>query len=339
MSTPTAVFLDTSVLAGQQYNFSSTALSTFIPVARKAGLKFLLPDPTEREVRRQIRSRAQEALDALEVARRRAPFLAKWTGFPKSAHSSIDNWEVTRVATNEWNAFLSQFDIVKLGYEELNVKVVMDWYDRIAAPFREGKKRKEFPDAFAISILESYANKTACFVAVVSEDQDFKLACERFPNLLYFQSLPRLTELLLSAEDGLAKYHAAIEAKIGDLSDVIREQMDDLSFYHQDRHFEIRDTNVHHPSVHEINVVAIGDNECTITFEAEFESEHELEWEEYNGPDEYPDRVRRHVSESFNLTGTAKIRFDPKTSDMVEITYATIDDQEFGVSTTPRGYW
>jgi PIN domain len=335
MSTPTAVFLDTSVLAGQQYNFASTALSTFIPVAKKAGLKFLLPDPTEREVRRQIRARAQEALDALEVARRRAPFLAKWKSFPKSAQPSIDNWEVTRIATNEWNAFLSSFDVVKLGYESLNVKLVMDWYDGIAAPFREGKKRKEFPDAFAIAILDSHANKSGCFVAVVSEDQDFKLACERFPNLLYFQSLPRLTELLLSTEDGVDKYHAAIDAKADELSDVIREQMGDLSFYHEDRRFEIRDTSLQYPSVREINIVAVGDNECTITFEAEFEAEHELEWEEFNGLDEYPERVRRYVSESFNLTGTAKLRFDPKTTEMVEITYATIDDEEFGVSSTP----
>lgn len=339
MSTPTAVFLDTSVLAGQQYNFSSTALSTFIPAAKKAGLKFLLPDPTEREVRRQIRARAKEALDALEIARRRAPFLEKWKGFPKSAHSSIDNWEVTQIATAEWNAFLRNFDLVKLGYDALNVKLVMDWYDRIEAPFREGKKRKEFPDAFAISILDSYANKNGCFVAVVSEDQDFKLACERYPNLLYFQSLPRLTELLLSGEDSVGKYLVAIEAKTDELSDVIREQMGDLSFYHQDRKFEIRDSTLHFPSVHETHVVAIGDNECTITFEAEFETEHELEWEEYNGPDEYPDKVRRYVSETFNLTGTAKMRFDPKTSEMIEITFASIDDTEFGVSNTPRGYW
>ena len=39
MSIPTAVFLDTSILAGQQYNFQSTALSTFGPAcaARWAG--------------------------------------------------------------------------------------------------------------------------------------------------------------------------------------------------------------------------------------------------------------------------------------------------------------
>jgi len=339
MSTPTAVFLDTSVLAGQQYNFASTALSTFIPVVQKVGLKFLLPDPTEREVRRQIRERSREALDALDNARKRAPFLAKWRGFPSSTSEGIDSWEVTTVAVREWNSFLANFDLVKIGYEGLDVKLVMDWYDQVRAPFGAGKKRKEFPDAFAIAILAAYATKHGCFIAVVSEDRDFKLACERYPNLLHFQSLPRLTELLLSEEDSLAKYHIAIEAKLDELSTAIMEQMEIVHFYHADRSFEIRDTDLSFPTVQEINVVAIGDNECTITFEAEFDSEHELEWVEDNGPDDYPDTIRRHVSETFSLAGSAKMRFDPKTNEMAEITYVSIDDEEFCVSRTPRGYW
>ncbi|WP_408376923.1 hypothetical protein [Paraburkholderia sp. RL18-085-BIA-A] len=63
-------------------------------------------------------------------------------------------------------------------------------------------------------MVDAYADKNRCFVAVVSDDQDFKLACERFPNLLYFKSLPRLTERLLSAEDDVEKLHTVIDADI-----------------------------------------------------------------------------------------------------------------------------
>ena len=44
MSIPTAVFLDTSILDGQQYNFQSTALATFVPVCVKRSVKLLLPE-------------------------------------------------------------------------------------------------------------------------------------------------------------------------------------------------------------------------------------------------------------------------------------------------------
>lgn len=46
MAIPTAVFLDTSVLDSQQYDFQSIALSTFVPACVKRGVKLLLPDPT-----------------------------------------------------------------------------------------------------------------------------------------------------------------------------------------------------------------------------------------------------------------------------------------------------
>jgi hypothetical protein len=87
MSVPTAVFLDTSVLAGQQYNFNSTAFASFIAVAKEKKLPLLLPDPTKREIMRQIAERSVAALRALEEARRRAPFLMKWQHFPKLPES------------------------------------------------------------------------------------------------------------------------------------------------------------------------------------------------------------------------------------------------------------
>jgi hypothetical protein len=70
---PTAVFLDTSIIGARQFNFSSTALTTFAPVCKKQSMKMLLPDPTEREIRRQIKNRSQEAFEALEEARRKVP--------------------------------------------------------------------------------------------------------------------------------------------------------------------------------------------------------------------------------------------------------------------------
>ncbi|WP_035981627.1 PIN domain-containing protein [Burkholderia glumae] len=336
MSIPTVVFLDTSVLAGQQFNFASTAFMTFVPAAKKAGLKLVLPDPTEREVKRQIKERSQEALDALELARKRAPFLEKWTSFPRKAFPSVDTWEVTRIATDEWNAFLSQFSVVRLGYELLDVKAVMNWYDYIVPPFREGKKRKEFPDAFAISMVDTYADKNRCFVAVVSDDQDFKLACERFPKLLYFKSLPRLTERLLPAEDDVEKLHAAIDADIDELLNAVSLEIEGLNFHHYDRRFELDESNISVPSIHDLSVVAIGESECTVTFEVEIEAQHKLQWDEYNGPDERPDRVDGWILETVNVEGTAKLLFDPKTNALTGVPYVCLDAEDIEVSATPR---
>src|SRR5262245_21574524 len=114
MSVPTAVFLDTSILDGQQYNFASTALATFVPACTKRGLKLLMPEPTAREIERHIRERSSEALEALAEARRKAPFLAKWPGLPQPTAKSeaVERLQVYGIARREWQAFLKQFSVV-----------------------------------------------------------------------------------------------------------------------------------------------------------------------------------------------------------------------------------
>jgi hypothetical protein len=74
MSVPSAVFLDTSIFDGQQYNLESTALTTFVPACRQHRLKLILPKPTEFEVTRHMADKSQEALNALEGCRRRRAF-------------------------------------------------------------------------------------------------------------------------------------------------------------------------------------------------------------------------------------------------------------------------
>ena len=136
MSIPTAAFLDTSIFDGQNYNYESTALSTFVPACTKRGVRLLLPEPTELEIKRHIKERSTDALAALSEARRKAPFLAKWPGLPPPTAKSeaVERFQVYGIALREWQAFLKQFDVVPLGYDELDVKKVMRWYDNIEAP-------------------------------------------------------------------------------------------------------------------------------------------------------------------------------------------------------------
>jgi hypothetical protein len=339
MSLPTAVFLDTSVLAGQQYNFASTALSTFIPLAKTHSLKLLLPEPTESEIVRQIRERSREALKALEDARRRAPFLSKWKHFPPKATSYMTDWEVMRIATAEWQEFLKNFNLVKLDYSAVNLKTVMHWYDRVTPPFREGKKRKEFPDAFAIAIVEAHARKTGDTIAVVSEDTDIKLACDRFSSLLYFKSLPALTELLLSDSAKLDSIRKSILDDLSAVEETLFEAAADLDYYHADREYKVKRTKVHGVSIDDVRVVAIGAGECTLTFDAELEGEHLLEWNEW---DHYRDDYQEEeawVIERAPLSGTAKVALDPKTGYVSEITFLELDVGDIEVTENPRRRW
>ena len=338
MSLPSAVFLDTSIFAGQQYNFSSTALASFIPVAKNKALKLLLPDPTEREVIRQIRERSQEALKALDGARRSAPFLSKWKHFPPRITSSITDWEVMQIAMTEWREFLSQFDLLKLEYAGVEIKTVMQWYDSISPPFRVGKKRKEFPDAFAIAIIEAYALKNYCVVAVVSEDPDFRLACDRFSSLLYFKSLPALTELLLTDANEIGKLREAILEDLSIIEAALFEEAEGLGYYHFDSDYRVNRSKIHSASIKDVRIVALGVGECTLTFAADIEAEHLLKWENWDQNYEEYDESSEFEAwflETSPVTGTAKVSLDTSSGKIKEITLIKTDIAEIEVTERP----
>lgn len=339
MSLPTYVFLDTSILAGQQYNFDSAALASFIPVAQKAKLTLLLPDPTEREMRRQIDDRSNEALVALEEARRKAPFLAKWSHFPTKVSESIANWEVRRIARREFAAFIAQFDVRRLTYEGLDLTEVMEWYDKVIPPFREGKKRKEFPDAFAIAMLSRFASDSASVVAVVSDDQDFKLACARYPSLLYFRSLPSLTETLLAQPTKIDELRAAFLSEINLLESEISKSAVELSVVHVDSNYEVQDTNVLGARVSDLRIVAFGSGECTLTFESEVETENCLHWSEWDADHDEAISEKQWVIESSPITGLAKVQINSETSKINSVTSLALDQDFVELQENPRRRW
>ena len=336
MSLPKAVFLDTSVFAGQQYNYASAMLVSFIPIAQNAELILLLPDPTEREVARQIKERASAALKALEDARRKAPFLSKWDSFP-AKQKPWANWEVLQVAKKEWVEFLKHFRVEKLGYEEVSIPKVMSWYDDIRAPFGEGKKRKEFPDAFAIEMVSIYAEKNNICVAVVSDDKDMERACEYYPSLLYFPSLAQLTELLLLGEHEIEELRSAVENSVEHLVEALHETVGDFATYLSDDMYKEEESSVHCPQITDIRIVGLGHNECTVVFEAEFESEHKLAWEEVVDPVEgYTHEYSDWVTQSNYISGTAKLILDKSAGNVSSVGLVNLDQSEIELDKVPN---
>jgi hypothetical protein len=331
LSIPTAVFLDTSVLNGQGYNFSSTALSTFVPACQARGLTLLLPDATEREIKRHLEERGEEAASFLDKARRIAPFLEGWKGLPPT---NVPKHERYQVAMARWSSFLAQFPVVRLDYDGIDVAQVMRWYETSTPPFDKGKKRKEFPDAFAIASLALYAQRSSCYIAVVSQDLDFKAACDRFPSLMYFQSLPTLTELLLSAGDErIAKLRAVLDAHPETISEAAYRATIDVSFYSKNDWSEIRESEVRELNVIGTHIVALGANECTVTFDAVASVWHDVEWWEPQPEGDVP--VHDTVTNEYDISGTAKVAFSDDGRSIAGVPFVSIHETEIGTKDIP----
>jgi hypothetical protein len=184
----------------------------------------------------------------------------------------------------------------------------------------------------------AYADEHSCYIAVVSHDTDLKKACDRFSSLMFFQSLPALTELLLSVDDGrVATFRSALDRNIEKLSDAAYEATIDLSFYHSNDHSAIDNSEVSDLSLDEVRIVALGQHECTVAFDAQIEVRHRVEWTEPGLEEEY-ERRRETVVNQYAVSGTAKLSFDTSGQQLVSIPFVALDDDEIEARDIPP-FW
>jgi hypothetical protein len=335
MALPNAIFVDTNVFDRQHYNFTGSVLTSFAQACQRHGIVLLLPDPISRELNRHVRTRALEAYELVSKGRRIAPFLDAIRQDRRSTLAELDSY--SRMATAALDSYLQQFKLVELGYEGLDLKELMDWYDAQTPPFGSAGKRKEFPDAFAVAMVERFATTKGMYVAVVSDDKGVKAVCDRYTKLSYFTELTALTELLVNDEEQVTAYKAIVEADRKELESQIAAIAAELSFYHHDRDYSINWSKVLEARIVSMRIVALGHDECTVTFVAEVDAEHELEWSELETEEGDIDCTEELVEPS-PVTGLAKVQVDRSAKRVTCVVMVEVDQRMLRVTETPTRY-
>ncbi len=344
MSVPNRIFIDTSILDEQNYNFDSSALAPFIEAVRPRQVILLLPDPTEREIRRHIRHKSQDVLKALQEAKRRAPFLRKWKEWPIKKGDLTLLQEIQALANKDLEEFFASMSVERLGYDGIDLKQVMDWYDRRAAPFGEGKKQKEFPDALALAAVVAYARKQQTSVAVISRDSDFHRACEDYAELLFYPDLPTITEAFIAGDERVQKVKELVAANSKMLEQRIAEDFEWLDFSPEEEpNGDVDGVQVAGVQFYELRVVSLGSTECSVAFFAKVNYSAHVQYDDPrtaivdSSEGVYSPLHRKHgiVCDWTEITGMAKIRVSPSWDTILEVTFLKIDDSSVVVTEEP----
>jgi hypothetical protein len=342
MSVPTIIFVDTSIVHGQAYNFQSKAINLFLAAAGKGKLTLLLPDATYREIRKHLSARADAAIASLKSAYKHAPFLLKsdkWPTMPGFAAS----WELFTIGVKEWEGFTANFTLVRLPIEDINLREVMDWCDAQSAPFST-RKQKEFPDAFALSSIVAFAKRERVSIAVISSDPDFASASSRFPELVYFPSLPAFTEALLSNDRRVGLLKGVFERDITFLKTAIGKEFEDLPFRPADEpEGEVEDVQISNIQLDDVRVVAIGDKECTVSFEANVDFSAHVQFDDSStavvdsseGIFMPLHRFSGTVADKAEITGVAKMHVREDWTGVEDITFLQLNETEIAIEEIP----
>lgn len=342
MSVPTTVFIDTSIVRGQAYNFESKAINLFLSAAATRKLTLLLPDATAREMRKQISARSDAAINALKKAYQEAPFLLKsekWPTMPGFAAS----WELFSIGVGEWEKFMRNFALIRLPVEDVTLREVMEWYDSQRPPFGP-RKQKEFPDAFALSSILAFAKREHVSIAVISGDSDFANASSRFSELVYFPSLPAFTEALLSNDKRVGLVKSIFERDSSFLTAAIGEKFEELPFYPaEERDGEVEDVQISAVELEDVHVVAIGDKECTVSFEAKVDFSAHVQFDDAStavvdsseGIFMPLHRFSGTVKDVACVTGTAKMHVKEDWSEVEDVALVQFTEDEIAINEMP----
>jgi hypothetical protein len=347
MSVPNVIFVDTSIFDEQSYNFRSTAMMAFLDATKATPPTLVLPAPTEREIARHIQEQVDAASKVLSDAKRRAPILAKWTGWPANFDARDIKRQLHTFAQAEWEAFLGRFNVKRLGYEGVNLSRIMNWYEFKRAPFGVGKKRKEFPDAIAVDAVAFYASSNDTDVAIISKDPDFKQACTHYSRLLHFSSLAALTEAILSVDTSVASLKSLLNSDLGPIAKGIEEGFTDCSFYPEDDPMgDVEDVVVDQVEVTGFNVIALGECECKIAFDARVSYSASVSFDD---PDSLVGdsedgyfalrRLSGTVSDSSEMSGVCKLQLDAALGNVLGVIRLEFDDADVRVTGRPDNGW
>lgn len=195
---PLAVTVDTNVFDAAKYDLSESGVLQILKTYVDKGiLKVVLSDIVVRESKRHITKQTKKVCGIARKLRAEAleestEHLITHIGLDRLLEIPKDKDILIKKSEELFDNFLQEINAEILGTNLINLDGIIDDYFSVNPPFEEGeKKRKEFPDAFIAQQIRSRFGETED-VAIISNDNGFKKACQQTKNHFFFCTLGEL---------------------------------------------------------------------------------------------------------------------------------------------------
>jgi len=313
------IILDTNIFLKENF-LEGKRIKELLKLSEEEKIKIVLTKITVEEVKNNYRKLSQQALTNLAIFRK--PFesrVLRNNSIGKHLYDRIDKKEVEKEFNDEFDAILITSKVLIIDYSELNIKNVFDKYFKQEYPFNGGDKKSEFPDAFALELIERWCIENNQKCTIFSSDKDFLNFKSRHLNITkdYDVYLDEKLKYLLTQEHRIQILQQLFNQNAQFIDEEIeqwyRYTLDDFSLYYSVIWFEIHDIEITEVTVTDktYQIVSIEDESIEIEVEVEltFKVELTIDDEDYSHYDN-EDKVTYYFEtkiEEIEQKTTAKI--------------------------------
>lgn len=270
------VFIDTSIFISKNYHFEGSEFQSLIRLAKEDKIKVVLTDITLQEIRSHIDEDTETAIQEIQKTRKKAKVLRNFNELPLGAiFQDIDLSQYKEKLRQKLESFIKNCGIKIINANTADIDNVFKLYFQRKAPFGDGKKKSEFPDAFVLDALDRYAKKSGEKIYVISEDKDFAQGAAQFERIIYGSSLEEFLNIATIHYELLApQVIKFLKKKIKQVAQKIEKDFLCLGFYLSDQEGDVDDVNVTEVSDPEIFLIDVNDGyaifeiACNISYSA-----------------------------------------------------------------------
>ena len=247
------IFLDTSIFEANNF-LEGQRIKEIFKLSEKEDIKIVLPRLTYEEIINRVKKNIEEAISKFKKCRNETRILRNIPSLKnKFDQIDIDNAKVEHI--QEIERIFRKAKIIIIDYQPIDIKDIFNSYFNHTFPFSTGKKY-EFPDAFALKIIEEWSEKENVTVKVFAKDKDIinyngkYLQVHKDFNKYLDKKLEEIAknyELYQKIETAISEYAEKI---IGDIRNWIYSELDDLTKYYD----FTNDLEIHDINITEINI-------------------------------------------------------------------------------------
>lgn len=154
----------------------------------------LAPTVWEREIKRHLRNRIESTKERVfNVSEKDVSLLGSSVAVKAlcDLRAQVGAVSAKNLANSLWASFVLETHAISVAVPDDGATAVLDWYFEQRLPFEgAGDKKHEFPDAFALHALESYAKENGIkVVVVVTKDSGAYGHCASTERLIAFRDI------------------------------------------------------------------------------------------------------------------------------------------------------